>query len=288
MSDDSGIETQVERTIEQQVEMINSIITIATEYAIEYGVTIITSIIVLLIGLRVAGWLAGKAQSTAEKRKLDITLAKFIGNVVRILLLGIVIIVTLANFGITIAPFVALAGAAAFGATMAIQGPLSNYGAGLSIILSRPFIVGDTIWVGEVFGVVKEVKLAQTVLEGEDGETISIPNKEIVGQVITNSQKNRIVETSVSVSADTDIQQAIQLVKDAYAQSSVLQESGLKAQVGIHDFQVGGIVLGLRYWVPSETYFRDRCSVNEAVLAALTSNGVRLMRLPSVELGGLS
>ena len=79
---------------------------------------------------------------------------------VKILLLVIVVIITLSNFGIDIAPLVALGGAAAFGISFAVQGPMANYGAGLVIILTRPFLVGDTVLVQGVSGVVDEVTLA--------------------------------------------------------------------------------------------------------------------------------
>ncbi len=74
---------------------------------------------------------------------------------------------------------------------------MSNYGAGLSIILTRPFVVGDTIRVQGVWGIVKEVHLAFTMLTNEDGEIITIPNKHIVGEIIHNSQADTVLELSV-------------------------------------------------------------------------------------------
>ncbi|MDD9918213.1 MAG: mechanosensitive ion channel, partial [Rhodospirillaceae bacterium] len=109
-----------------------------------------------------------------ERKALDVTLSRFLGNVVKILVIIFVIIATLGNFGITIAPLIALAGASAFGATFALQGPLSNYGAGLAIILTRPFVVGNTVKIQNVSGVVEEVSLAATVLRGEAREPITV------------------------------------------------------------------------------------------------------------------
>ena len=73
-------------------------------------------------------------------------------------------------------------------------GPLSNYGVGLSIILGRPFVVGNTIAINGISGVVQEVKLACTTLVTEDGAKITISNKDIVGQIIQNSGKHRMAE----------------------------------------------------------------------------------------------
>lgn len=93
------------------------------------------------------------------------------GTGVNLVFVGFLIIITLCNFGIPIAPLIALAGA-----TMALQAPLSNFGAGFAIILGRPFTVGDTITVKNTSGIVEEVKFGNTVLITEDGERITVPN----------------------------------------------------------------------------------------------------------------
>ena len=189
--------------------------------------------------------------------------------------LGLLIIVRPGIGVFNPAALIALAGAAAFGATMAIQGPLSNYGAGLSIILSRPFAVGDTICVKNVSGTVDDIKLAATVLIGEDKERITIPNKEIVGEVIVNSNDNRIVETRIAIGFSEDSEKAIDTLRTVIRNlDGVVAEP--RPLVGIHDFTYGGVVLGLRFWVPGLQYFQSRYSVNEALLKGLRDAGISL------------
>jgi small conductance mechanosensitive channel len=159
---------------------------------------------------------------------------------------------------------------------MAIQGPLSNYGAGLSIILTRPFVVGNTITVKGVSGMVVEIRLAHTVLIGEDAERITIPNKEIVGEVILNSDENRVVEAKIAVAGDADIDKAVKALRAVLERSDGVSKT-VRPHVGVHDFTYGGVVLGLRYWVPSQTYFQTRYQVNGAVLAALGEAGIKLL-----------
>jgi small conductance mechanosensitive channel len=196
--------------------------------------------------------------------------------VVKLVVIVFVAIITLGNFGISTAPLIALAGASAFGATMAIQGPLSNYGAGLSIILSRPFAVGDTITVKNVSGTVEEITLAATVLVGEDGERITVPNKEIVGEVIVNSHEHRVVETRIAIAATADAERAIAVLGQVLDASAEVGDEP-KPQIGIHDFTYGGVVVGLRYWVPGRQYFQTRYRVNAAVMRALDDAGVGLL-----------
>jgi small conductance mechanosensitive channel len=279
----------VEKTLEQNVQQVGKWVDVLIEFGVTYGFQILGALLFLFVGLKAGGWLSRKIQLACEAKGIDVTLSKFIGNVVKILILTVLAIITLGNFGISIAPLIALAGASAFGATMALQGPLSNYGAGLSIILARPFVVGNTISVGETAGVVDEVKMAYTRLIGEDGEVITIPNKDIVGRVIVNSETRRVVQTKIALAAGADLDKAVAAVYKAVAEAlpkaeAVPGEGGAEPapapepQVGLHDFTFGGLVLGVRFWVPSSRYYALRYKVNQAVLNALRGAGVPLLQ----------
>ena len=186
-----------------------------------------------------------------------------------------VVIITLGNFGISNAPLIALAGASAFGATLALQGPLSNYGAGLSLLMTRPFVVGNTITVNKVSGVVQDLTLAATVLVGEDGERITIPNKEVVGQILINSEEKRVVETRIAISDPQAAEKVIGVLITSLEKSDVVDGEPMP-QVGIHDFTYGGVVIGLRFWVPSKQYFQSRYALNRRFLADLSNAGIML------------
>ena len=270
------MEQAVEETVEQQIAAVAQLIELGVEFGVAYGLQILGALVVLLIGLKVASWSGRRVVRLCERKSLDVTLARFFGNVVRLLVVVVVVIITLSNFGIDIAPLVALAGAGAFGLSFAISGPLSNYGAGLVIILTRPFVVGDTIEVQDVSGVVDEITLASTTLVGEDQERIIIPNRQIVGEILVNSDANRIVESQLVIEAANDPEVAIAAVEEALRDFDGLAEDK-PPQVGIHDFNFGGIVLGLRYWVPSSRYYRTRFAVNRAALAALNEKGIALL-----------
>ncbi len=243
--------------MEEQLAAVSTLLDKLIDFSIAYGFQILGALIFLVIGWWLAGRAVDKIVAVAEAKDIDPTLARFIGNVARIVLLAVLIIITLGNFGISIAPLIALAGASAFGATLALQGPLSNYGAGLSIILGRPFSIGDTITLGPTSGVVDDIKLPVTVLVGEDGERITIPNKEVVGKVIVNSHANRVVETKIAITVDSDVDQTITTIRSAIRAHNAISET-LGIQVGIHSFTYGGVIIGARFWVPSRQYFHLR------------------------------
>lgn len=262
--------------MEDQIQAVSRLIDVAVEFGVAYGLQLLGALVILLIGLKVAAWVGARVVRLCERKGIDITLSRFFGNLVKLLVVVIVVIITLSNFGIDIAPLVALAGAGAFGLSFAISGPLSNYGAGLVIILTRPFVVGDTIELKGVSGIVDEVTLSATTLIGEDKERIIIPNRQIVGEILVNSDTNRIVESQLVIDSHNDPEVAIAAIEAALDGFEGLAE-GKTPQVGIHDFNFAGIVLGLRYWVPSSRYYRTRFAVNRAALAALTEKGISLL-----------
>lgn len=282
------MQNNVEDTVEQQIETVSKYVDMLVEFGIEYGFQILGALVFLLIGLKVAGWIGGRISRLLLAKDVDITLAKFIGNVVKIVAIVFLVIITLGNFGVSIAPLIALAGASAFGATIAIQGPLSNYGAGVSIILSRPFVVGNTITLAKgASGVVEEITLAHTVLLGEDGERITVPNKEIVGRIVVNSDTRRVVQTKIAIEDNQDIEAAKKAISAALRSIDTVSD-GPDAEIGVHDFTYGGIILGIRFWVPSSQYFAIRYKVNERVLAALNDAGIKRMHAAAISVAGQS
>ena len=257
------------------IETVEKFANIASEFIIKYAFQILGALIILVLGWFVARWVSGLVLKVCQRTNLDITLSKFFADIAKGLVLIFVLIIALGKFGITIAPFIAALGAVAFGGTLALQGPLSNYGAGLTIILTRPFVVSDTIRIQGVTGIVEEVKLAYTRLITEDGEIITIPNKLIVGEILHNSNANLIVEGCIGIAYDSDTDKAIELIKQILKQhEEVVAEP--TAQVGIQQFADSAIEIGFRYWVPTSKYFEVMYAVNGAILAGLRQANIEI------------
>jgi len=254
--------------VEQDIQQIQNIIDILNEFAVNYGFQVFGAIVILLIGWQVSRWVARAVLKVCERAGLDITLAKFFAGIAKSLIIIFVAIVALGKFGITITPLIAALGAIAFGSTLAMQGPLSNYGSGLTIILTRPFVVGDTIKIQSVTGVVEEIKLAFTWLRTEDGERITIPNNKIIGEVLHNTYENLIVESTISISYESDAEQAVTVILKALEESSHVTREP-EPQVGIECFGDSAIKIGVRYWVPTRQYYQVMYQVNQRIYTAL-------------------
>jgi small conductance mechanosensitive channel len=261
--------------MQDEIKTAQQLVNIIVDFFVNYSFQVIGAILVLIIGVLVARYVASFLLKFFERKDLDITLSKFIVATVKGTIIGFAIIIALGKFGITMAPFIAALAAMAFGASFALQAPLANYGAGLVIILSRPFVVGNTISVTGVSGVVEEVTLGATTLTDEDGVKITIPNKRIVGEIIQNSEENRIVEEIVGISYDSDPEKAIQIIKEVLNEFQEICKDP-PFRVGIQKFGDSSIDIGLRYWIPSRKYFQTIYQVNLAVYKQLKAKDIEI------------
>jgi small conductance mechanosensitive channel len=246
-----------------------------TQFFVDYTMQVIGAIIILIIGFILARSVSRWLIKFLVAKQVDITMSQLLGSISYFAILFCFVVIALGKFGISITPFVAAMGAFTLGAGLAVQGIVSNYGAGFSIILSRPFVVGNTLSVQGVAGVVDEIRLAYTVLATEDGEKITIPNREIVGQILENSFEFKLVETVITLPLDADVVHAIDVLKKALITlEAVAQEP--PSQVGIDDFSSNGIKVGIRCWVPTERYFDSKYRVNGEIYRVLTEQKIAL------------
>jgi small conductance mechanosensitive channel len=259
--------------MEQELAQFQNIYTLITQYIVEYSFQILGAIIILLLGMALARKVGNLVEGMMVRHKIDVTLSRFSGSGIRVIVIAMVMIIALGKLGISVTPFVAAIGAISLGAGLALQGMLANYGAGVAIVVTRPFSVGDTISVQGVSGIVTEVRLGATMLTNEDGVRITIPNQHIIGEIIHNSSAVSIVEMNIDIAYNCDPLQAVALIKAAIeAQAGLHREQ--PPQVGIFDFGVNGYTLGIRYWTSTEQLFHTRFQANAAIHRTLQQHGM--------------
>ena len=258
-----------------EIETISNAVNVASEIVVTYGFQFLGAVLILIIGWQIAKWIAKLTLGLCERAHLDVTLARFFSSLAKTLVLVFVVIIALGKFGITIAPFIAALGAVAFGGTLALQGPLSNYGAGFTIILTRPFVVGDTIRIQGVTGIVEEIKLAYTQLSNEDGELITIPNKQIVGEIISNSFTNLLVESRIRIKYEDNPETTVATIRNILLNHPDVATEPAPL-VGIENFGDSGYELGLRYWLPTRRYYELLYAINGEICRQLNKQGIKI------------
>jgi small conductance mechanosensitive channel len=156
----------------------------AVPYLIQYGLPVVYAILIFIIGKWVARLASKIAGGAMHKAKLNETLAAFLTNIIYYTLLIFVCIAALNKVGVETTSFVALIGAAGLAVGLALQGSLSNFAAGVMLILFQPFKVGDTIDAGGASGLVKEIQIFSTILETAEKNKVIVPNSKITADKI--------------------------------------------------------------------------------------------------------
>lgn len=243
--------------------------------AAEKGAQFVAAILIVIIGFWLGKSIAALILRVCEKRSIDITLARFFAGFSKLLIVAFAGIMALGKLNIEITPFIALLGASAFGLSLAVQGPISNYGAGVVLIVTRPFKVGDTLTLSGLTGFVDVVNLGTTQLINEDEERITIPNRKVLGEIFTNSNVYKVVEAEVGIAYSSDPEEAIRVIAEAVQQIQGIASERVP-DVGIESFGDSSINIGYRVWVPTASYHRTRYALNMAVYKALQSANITI------------
>jgi small conductance mechanosensitive channel len=179
-----------------------------------YGLRVIGAIVLLIVGRMVAGFIRRAVRKGLERAEMDATLVPFLSKGVYYLVLAVVVIAVLQLFGVQTTSLVAVLGAAGLAVGLALQGTLSNFAAGVMLLIFRPFKVGDFVDTAGTAGSVEEIGIFSTTLKSPDNVKIVVPNSQVYGQTIKNFNgfETRRVDMVMGISYDDDIQRALDTI----------------------------------------------------------------------------
>lgn len=197
------------------------------EIAIAYGLKFLGAIAIFFIGRIIVNFVVGLFKRAMNTAHIDDTLSTFICNIARIGLLVLVIIAALSQLGVETTSLAAIIAAAGLAVGLALQGSLSNFAAGVMIIMFRPFKLGDTISTSGVIGTVKEIGIFTTILHKADNVAIIIPNGKITSDIITNfsSQPQRRLDLTFNIALNNDIDTAKSLIEDVLSANDMIEKT---------------------------------------------------------------
>src|SRR5574342_37994 len=218
------------------------------EILLRYGFQVLGALAIVAVGLLVARWLGGVADQRFQKQQMEPPMRTLLVRVIKILVLGMAFIVALDKFGFSIAPLVAGIGVAGIGVGFALQGVLGNLMAGLTIIFTKPFRVGEYIEIANVRGDVATIELSSTTLIQGDLSRVIVPNRKIVGEILHNFGTIRQLTLMVRVPHTTDLNAAFRAATQVVTQSArVLKDPA--PSVGIASVEDTGIKIAAWAWV---------------------------------------
>ena len=243
-----------------------------------YGINVVGALVIIVVGFLVAGW-ARHALERALSRsgKMDATLVRFFGSLVRYAIIAFVIIAALQQFGVEATSLVAVFGAAGLAIGLALQGTLSNVAAGVMLLMFRPFKIGDFVDIGGKTGTVKEVGLFTTELATGDNVKIIMPNGQIWGQAIANFSANptRRVDLMMGIDYGDNIDTAMATINRVIGEETraLTDQDSTVAVAELADSSVNIVV---RVWVNAADYWGVRWDLTKKLKEQLEADGISI------------
>jgi len=244
-------------------------------FFITYGFQIVGAFIILIVGAIVARWVGRLTDKGLTKHHLEPPLRLLIVRVVRLIVFGFAVVLALDKFGVPITPLVAGIGVAGVGIGLAAQGVLGNIFAGLTIIFTKPFRVGEYIELAGVNGQVTNIELFSTTLLHSDQSRVVIPNRKIVGEILHNYGANRQLDLRVGIGYGSDVNRALATVREILdANPRVLKDP--KPVVGIEALGASAITIGVSPWVAVPDYGVAQLEIYQAIIEQFRVHGIEI------------
>jgi len=244
-------------------------------YFVEHGMKILIGIGILVVGLLVARWFGNVVERWLEKHKLEPQVRQLIKKLVWLLVVAMFAVIALGQMGIEITPLIAGIGVVGVGLSLATQSVLGNLVAGLNIIFSKPFTVGEYIELLGVYGQVQDISLFSTTLLHADNSRVVVPNRKIVGEILHNYGKMRQLNLSVGVAYDADIKFAMATIKAILDQNPrVLKDP--EPVVGVTSLSDSSVIISVMPWASVPDYSVVQTDVNQAIIEQFAQKGINI------------
>jgi len=244
---------------------------------ISYGLKLLAAVLVLVIG----NWLAKKVAAffvvVMDRNDIDVTLTKFLRNIIYYALLAAVIIAAAGQLGINTTSFLTVIGAAGLAVGLALKDSLSNFSAGVMLILFRPFKVGDWVTVAGETGAVQEITIFSTILTTADNQKKILPNATIASGTITNITANptRRIDLVIGIGYDDHIKQAETILREVVQKDPrVLPDPAV--QIAVAELADSSVNFVVRPWVKTEDYWDVKFSLTGNIKLALDEAGITI------------
>ena len=247
----------------------------AITYLIENGPKLFSALVIIIVGFVVARFVGELVQRWLNKRNLEPPVRMLITRVIKLVIIAMFIVVALGTCGVDTTPLVAGIGVAGVGVGLAMQGVLGNLVAGLVIIFTKPFRVGEYVEIVGETGQVSVIELFITTLNHADKSRVIIPNRKIVGEILHNYGQIRQHNIMVGVAYDTDLNRALQVIRNTLAASPlVLQDP--EPVVAVNRFGDSSIEIAVKPWCKLETFGPAGGAVQLAIAEAFRANKISI------------
>ena len=248
---------------------------ITLDLIIRYGFQILGAMIILAVGVLLTRWIGNLTNRGLESRVKEPPMRLLIVRATRILVLMLTLLVALDKLGFQIAPLVAALGVAGVGIGFAFHGVLANIIAGLSIVFTKPYRVGEYIELLGVQGEVLTIELFSTTLAQLDQSRVVIPNHKIVGEILHNYGTIRQLQLKVGVAYGANLNEVLAVAKQVVAADPrVLKEPAVL--IGISELADSSVTLSIQPWVVIADMITAKAELYQAIVERFRASKIEI------------
>ena len=246
-------------------------------YIIPWGINLIMALLIFVFGRWIAKGVSRLVKRLMGKAGVDEILISFIGNMLYFALLVVVVIAALDRLGVNTSSVLAIFAAAGLAVGLALKDSLSNFSAGVMLVLFKPFKAGDFIEAAGSAGVVEKLRIFNTVMRTGDNREITIPNSQIYGGTIVNfsARDTRRIDMTFGIGYGDDIRQAKTLIEEAMTEDARILKDP-EPVILLMELADSSVNFAVRPWVNAADYWVVRSDLLEQVKAKFDANGISI------------
>ncbi len=235
------------------------------------------AIVIFLIGRTIARFVARQLRRILTNRHVDPTVVKFVSSLSYYAIIVMTLVAVLGQLGVQTASIVAVIGAAGLAVGLALQGSLSNFAAGVILIIFRPFKVGETVVINNQKGDIDSIQIFSTTIVTPTNEVVVIPNGQVVSANIINYTRlpERRLDLVVNVGYDSDIQQVYQVLTAAVNKTDNILTSKAPT-IRLDMLDASSMNFNVLVWTLNANYGSVKAALLENIKNGLTENGINI------------
>ncbi|MHA7837223.1 MAG: mechanosensitive ion channel family protein [bacterium] len=262
---------------DQVANGVQSAVDMAIEMVSTWGISVVGAIVLLIVGRIAAGWIRRSVTKALTRANVDSSLVPFFSSMIYYVVIGVVLIAVLNLFGIETTSLIAVLGAAGLAVGLALQGTLSNFAAGVMLLIFRPIRVGDYVEVAGQGGTVAEISIFSTLLNTPDNVRITIPNAQVYGDTVKNYSFNdtRRVDLVMGIAYGDDIGKAIEIIERVVTSDErTLRDP--EPTIAVNELADSSVNLVVRPWCNKADYWPLRFDLTRALKEELEAGGCHI------------
>lgn len=249
----------------------------AIDLSIKFGPKLLVAILILVAGYYVGRWVGAFFDRWLGKLNLEPPVRLLLVRLARLIVIGLFLVMALQNLGVDLLPLIAGLSVAGAGIALAMQGVLGNLAAGLTIIFTKPFRIGEYVAMVGVEGRVESIDLFTTKLSHPDRSLVVVPNRKIVGEILHNYGEIRQLDLRVEIARAADLERALAAI-DEVVQSSARALKDPAPIIGVATLADKSIGIAIKPWVKVIDYVPAGAEINQAIVERFGRAGVEYPR----------